>query len=145
MTVGLNGGAQSTFFGARWNILFQRVYFLEYFRQFKLLSDYLKFSNMFFLYWQIPMLYNHLYLVLLSYHVFQIPPHDGHPCHSLTVRHYQALYGTFTHKFLPILGTREWGISGKPNIPLKILLNYSILPMLGVDFFKNLPSLSDLL
>ena len=22
---------------------------------------------------------------------FQIPPHDGHPCHSLTVRHYQAL------------------------------------------------------
>ena len=36
---------------------------------------------------------------------FQIPPHDGHPCHSLTVRHYQALYGTFTHKLLPMLGT----------------------------------------
>lgn len=25
---------------------------------------------------------------------FQIPLHNGHPCHSLTVRHYQALYGT---------------------------------------------------
>ena len=60
---------------------------------------------------------------------FQIPPHDGHPCHSLTVRHYQALYGTFTHKLLPMLGTLKSShlkFRCEPNIPKDSLpLSYS--------------------
>ena len=75
---------------------------------------------------------------------FQIPPHDGHPCHSLTVRHYQALYGTFTHKLLPMLGTHKKG-----NQQLKIVdflflrailhISYNACIFL-VRFFLCLPS-----